>query len=323
MCENPNKNGGSGSTLSPVVSYPQPSKPGVAGSSPAGRASPLRGAGCVRQFSGSAATRFAHRERFRVLPGAPLLDGRVLATGGYDNAGIALAQAEIFSAVTGTWSLAASNVVARADHAATRLRDARILVVGGAPSLSSCSPNATAEIYDPTTNRWSLTGDLPIDGGTGMIAVLLRDGRVLAAGGNRCGRISSTAAVFSPSTNTWSTTAGRDVPRAFHSAVLLADARVLADGGNARIQVFDNNLRFIAMYDAVGSPWAVCITRGTHQYLYASSNDDRTDATRGRSTDQPYKLELDGTIVGRFGRSDTALAGSQRSTRSIATAITR
>lgn len=67
-----------------------------------------------------------------------LLDGRVLVTGGYDNAGIALAQAEIFSAVTGTWSLVASNAVARADHAATRLRDGRILVVGGAPALSSC-----------------------------------------------------------------------------------------------------------------------------------------------------------------------------------------
>jgi DNA-binding beta-propeller fold protein YncE len=81
----------------------------------------------------------------------------------------------------------------------------------------------------------------------------------------------------------------------------------VADGGNGRIQVFDNNLRLIAIYDAVGSPWALCITRGPHQYLYASSNDDRTDATRGRSTDPVYKMELDGTIVGRFGRSDNAL----------------
>jgi len=81
----------------------------------------------------------------------------------------------------------------------------------------------------------------------------------------------------------------------------------VADGGNARIQVFDNNLRLIAIYDAVGAPWALCITRGPHQYLYAASNDDRTDATRGRSTDQVYKMELDGTIVGRFGRSDNAL----------------
>jgi Galactose oxidase, central domain/Kelch motif len=80
-----------------------------------------------------------------------LLDGRVFVTGGYDNAGRAVAQAEMFSAVTGTWSLVANNIVARMDHAAARLCDGRVLVVGGASSLSSCSPISTAEIYDPTT----------------------------------------------------------------------------------------------------------------------------------------------------------------------------
>lgn len=181
-----------------------------------------------------------------------LLDSRVLVTGGYDNAGTAVARAEVFSAATGTWSAIASNVVARTDHVATRLLDGRVLVVGGAPSLSSCSPNANAEIYDPATNRWALTGDLPIAGGTGMIAILLGDGRVLTSGGNRCGRISSTAALFTPSTNTWSVTAGMEAPRAFHSAVLLADARVLVTGGTTADGTFSTAEE---VYDSATATW--------------------------------------------------------------------
>ena len=160
-----------------------------------------------------------------------LRDGRVLVTGGYDNSGSAIARAEIFSAATGMWSLAAGNIVARMDHAATRLQDGRVLVVGGAASLSSCTPNETAEIYDPATDRWSLPGDLPMTIGSGTMAVVLSDGRILVSGGRGCGGFFSNAALFSPSTNTWSATAPMGVPRAFHSAVLLADSRVLVMGG--------------------------------------------------------------------------------------------
>jgi DNA-binding beta-propeller fold protein YncE len=77
----------------------------------------------------------------------------------------------------------------------------------------------------------------------------------------------------------------------------------VADGGNARIQVFTNVLTPLAVYDTVGSPWALCITSGAHQYLFSASNPDRTDLTKGHLTGEIYKLELDGTIVGRFGRS--------------------
>ena len=76
----------------------------------------------------------------------------------------------------------------------------------------------------------------------------------------------------------------------------------VGDRGNRRIQVFDNNLTLRAIYDNVGAPWAVCITPGPHQYLYSSnSNPDNGNNEIAAVTGEIYKLELDGTIIGKFG----------------------
>src|SRR5262245_50256788 len=91
-----------------------------------------------------------------------LLDRRVLVSGGFDNAGNPVSAAELFNPATGLWTLVAGNVNPRMDHAAVRLLDGRVLVVGGAASLASCSPVETAEVYDPATDKWSLTSELPV-----------------------------------------------------------------------------------------------------------------------------------------------------------------
>jgi len=78
----------------------------------------------------------------------------------------------------------------------------------------------------------------------------------------------------------------------------------VGDRSNSRIQVFDNDLKFKAIYDQVGAPWAVCISPGPHQYLFSSnSNPDTNNALIGAVTGEIYKMELDGTIVGRFGHA--------------------
>jgi DNA-binding beta-propeller fold protein YncE len=89
-----------------------------------------------------------------------------------------------------------------------------------------------------------------------------------------------------------------------HSIAADASGNIyVSDGTKARIQVYDNALAFKASYDTVGSPWALCISPGPHQYLYSGENRDRLDfAPPGDGT--ILKLELDGTIVGRIGRPD-------------------
>jgi len=82
-----------------------------------------------------------------------------------------------------------------------------------------------------------------------------------------------------------------------HSIVVDAKENIyVADRGNKRIQVFDTDGNSKAQYTNVGSPWALCITSGAHQYLYSSDSNsgDFDDATI-------YKMELDGTVLGKFG----------------------
>ncbi len=77
----------------------------------------------------------------------------------------------------------------------------------------------------------------------------------------------------------------------------------VADRGNRRIQVFSNDLTLRAIYDNVGAPWAICITPGPHQYLYSSnSNPDNNNSLAAAVTGEIYKMELDGTVLGKFGR---------------------
>src|SRR5207249_1771021 len=87
---------------------------------------------------------------------------------------------------------------------------------------------------------------------------------------------------------------------------ITADAKgniYVADRGNRRIQVFDSDLNLVKTYDNVGAPWAVCITPGPHQYLYSSnSNPDNNDSRQAAVSGEIYKMELDGTIVGKFGK---------------------
>jgi hypothetical protein len=88
---------------------------------------------------------------------------------------------------------------------------------------------------------------------------------------------------------------------------IAADARgnvYVADRGNRRIQVLDSDLTLRAIYDQVGTPWAVCITPGPHQYLYSSnSNPNNSGPEASAVTGEIYKMELDGTVLGKFGKA--------------------
>jgi NHL repeat-containing protein len=81
----------------------------------------------------------------------------------------------------------------------------------------------------------------------------------------------------------------------------------VADRGNSRIVVLDNDLNQKAVYDNVGAPWAVCISNTPHQYLYSSNSfPTGNNFDQAPMTGEVYKMELDGTVLGRFGKAGHA-----------------
>jgi hypothetical protein len=88
---------------------------------------------------------------------------------------------------------------------------------------------------------------------------------------------------------------------------IVVDARgnvYAADAGNGRIQVFDNNGTYQREIGNVGNAQAICITPGTNQVLFVSNSNPPNDLD---TAGEIYKMRLDGTVVGKFGRAGKLL----------------
>ena len=123
-------------------------------------------------------------------------------------------------------------VHARLDPTATLLPDGRVLVTGGGDAIVG-GDDGSAELYDPRTGTFSLTGSMA-QARWDDTATLLADGRVLIAGGASgsapSSRVLDTAELYDPATGTFSPTGSMIQARFLHQAVLLKDGRVLIVG---------------------------------------------------------------------------------------------
>jgi len=77
-----------------------------------------------------------------------------------------------------------------------------------------------------------------------------------------------------------------------------------ADGGNKRVQVFDNDGNFKTAFTNVGNAQALCMTKGSSPVLYVSNSNPPDDIDRDGEI---YKMSLDGTMTGKFGRAGKVL----------------
>jgi DNA-binding beta-propeller fold protein YncE len=71
----------------------------------------------------------------------------------------------------------------------------------------------------------------------------------------------------------------------------------VADAGNKRVQVFDSEGAFKSEFGNVGTPIAMCMTRGATQHLYVSHAGDDD----GMEDAAIYRVQLDGKVIGKFG----------------------
>ncbi len=153
---------------------------------------------------------------------------------------VALLAFSAVSAADGSqWRAAGDLITPRTGHTATLLQDGRVLVVGGVTNGDDLvNVLDSAELYDPGTGAWNVTGRLsrPRSGHT---AARLLDGRVLVAGG--CNTFAQsperlddcvTAELYDPATETWSSTGNLTARRIGSTATLLSTGQVLVAGGS-------------------------------------------------------------------------------------------
>jgi WD40 repeat protein len=146
--------------------------------------------------------------------------------------------------------------VGRYLHTATLLQNGKVLIVGGVLTSTS-DPDATAEIYDPATGTFTMTGAMAT-AREQHTATLLADGRVLIVGGTTSPPASltsawlatgavdlqgtATAEIYDPSTGSFSGTGSMAAARTFHTATLLPNGTVLIAGGgneNSTAEIYD------------------------------------------------------------------------------------
>lgn len=190
----------------------------------------------TNRWSAASEMREARTEHSAAL----LKDGRVIVTGGMNENLELIGTTEIFDPDTGKWTEHASMRTVRRGHFTLTLNDGRVAVVGGVgqtlgglgilANISAVGALLSTEIYDPQTDTWSRASDMR-EGHSGGLAVLLKDGRVLIAGGYNQAEGLASSEVFDPTIGEWMQTASMARKTFANTATVLPDGTVLFTGG--------------------------------------------------------------------------------------------
>lgn len=161
-------------------------------------------------------------------------DGSVLIAGGIDGNFNYLSSAELYNPTTQLFTPLTSMTTARAGHTATLLSNGQVLIAGGVLcNQGNCEQLSSAEIFDPSKQRFRATGNMTTARGS-HTATLLNDGTVLLAGGfNGNGQGLSSAEIYYPANGKFTATGTMVAARYVHTATLLPGGGVFIAGGRS------------------------------------------------------------------------------------------
>jgi N-acetylneuraminic acid mutarotase len=235
-----------------------------------------------------------------------LPNGKVLIAGGWDNE--SLGSAELYDPNTGIWTVTGSLIddtqsggilsyfsePGRYGHTATLLKNGKVLVAGGSNTSDLISTLASAQIYDPATGTWSITGNLSASR-IFHTATLLPNGQVLVTGGHEpnfvpVGGNGFAAApmslngveLYDPATGTWSIAASLNTTRESHTATLLPNGKVLVAAGGYSTPSGNppcgltascsfNVLNNAELYDPASGTWSMTASLNTPRSNYTAT----------------------------------------------------
>jgi N-acetylneuraminic acid mutarotase len=168
--------------------------------------------------------------------------------------------AELYDWTTNTWAATGSLSLNRSSATTTLLSNGKVLLAGG-PQNNCPTPNVglnQAEVYDPATGTWSITGNLSVSRYANTITTL-PSGKVLVAGGISTPGIVASADLYDQVAGTFSLTGSMSAVRQSAPGTgdngatpLLFNGQVLVAGGHT-------NSAFLAsaeLYDPASATWS-------------------------------------------------------------------
>ena len=186
----------------------------------------------------------------RANAGAVLLpSGTILIAGGCTSncQSGTTSSAELFNSLNNAWTSTGSMTQGRTYFGLVLLPSGKVLAAGGCTALSANGCTAVtrkAEIYDPSTGKWTATGSMITARGS-LTATVLPNGMVLVAGGlNAAGTALASVELYNPSTGKFAATGKMNVAREEHTATLLATGNVIVVGGENAAGISTNRTEF-------------------------------------------------------------------------------
>lgn len=175
---------------------------------------------------------------------------RVLVIGGYREK-----SCEIYNIKENTWSITDSLKQGRLfGFTTTLLNNGKVIIVGGlyqSEDLTTRYYLKDVELFDPTQEKWQKTDSLII-AKSYHTSTLLKDGRLLVAGGSGAGR---ECELFDPAIEKWEVADSLNQERDMSSAVLLDNGNVLVSGGDDYSNLTNPWLNSCELYNYLENKW--------------------------------------------------------------------
>ena len=232
--------GAAGGSITDEGVYTAPATDGIYHVVATSKADPSKSATATVSVVTAVFTMTGNLAAARIEHTASLLpSGQVFVAGGMAGPPYTVvSSAEQFDPAKGTFQ--GAGTVTRSSHTATVLANGDVLLAGGAISFPPNSttttgvPTATAELLRAGSGVLQPTGSMGI-ARYGHTATLLKDGRVLIAGGlvasEKSGAVETqTAELYDPASGTFSPAGNMNAPQWAHTANLLPDGKVLIAG---------------------------------------------------------------------------------------------